>query len=513
MTAKQRRLKVFLCHAKDDKPKVRKLYHRLCADGIDAWLDENELVGGQDWEREIREAVRNSDVVIICYSKKFNQKGYRQKEVSIAVEEAELLPKGEIYIIPARLEECDVLVDLQHLQWVDVFEKDGYDKLLRALHQRASKIGAILPVKRSGVSEPLFHHFESEKLVSDAILRNWMGKHSLTANPFGDVNIRTFPIYPVGAARPDQWEAFLDPAPLFAHCQTAEDAQALTYLLQKECLPLEKDTVNRGIFPVRIFDQQIVPSQLPLFTLAHSAAQAWVNILSSNPDALLKLPPAKQNVLLELLCWSVGSNKTVIDLLQVNGLKEHNASCALVDRIHAFKNEFSSTNVPPQAVLFSWLKISPFDLHQIYLILFVDSLLLTIPIWWFEQFNSLVSTLFLDGIAAKALASTSLPTLASLQDIKLSWSDTRLKQSLDGQFDAAIDPDERAEMGVATRFHELFGPGVIEEKTTQRLISASNHSLAHMLTLGNRLLQEHCNRAATEKYLSIDELEDILKTA
>ncbi len=35
-----RPLRVFLCHATEDKKEVRKLSQRLQADGIDVWLDE-----------------------------------------------------------------------------------------------------------------------------------------------------------------------------------------------------------------------------------------------------------------------------------------------------------------------------------------------------------------------------------------------------------------------------------------------------------------------------------------
>ncbi len=128
MPEPKRPLKVFLCHAHADRDPVSRLYARLTQDGVDAWLDKEKLLGGADWEYEIRNAVRESDVVVVCHSKQFNQKGFRQKEVKIALEEAELLPKGEIFIIPVRLEECDVLDDLKRWHWVDLFEADGYEK-------------------------------------------------------------------------------------------------------------------------------------------------------------------------------------------------------------------------------------------------------------------------------------------------------------------------------------------------------------------------------------------------
>jgi formylglycine-generating enzyme required for sulfatase activity len=149
MTEAKRPLKVFLCHAHSDKDAVKALYTHLTNDGVDAWLDKEKLLPGTDWENEIRRAVRESDVVVVCHSKQFNQRGFRQNEVKIALEEADMLPKGEIFIIPARLEECDVLDDLKRYHWVDLFEDDGYEMLMRAFRRRADKIGATLQIKKS----------------------------------------------------------------------------------------------------------------------------------------------------------------------------------------------------------------------------------------------------------------------------------------------------------------------------------------------------------------------------
>ena len=64
-----RKLRVFLCHASQDKPVVRELYQRLLAEGwIDPWLDEEKLLPGQDWGMEIEKAVENTDVVVVFLS-------------------------------------------------------------------------------------------------------------------------------------------------------------------------------------------------------------------------------------------------------------------------------------------------------------------------------------------------------------------------------------------------------------------------------------------------------------
>jgi len=142
-----RQLKVFLCHASGDKPAVRELYHRLRADGIDPWFDEESLLAGQDWQLEIPKAVRSSDAVIICLSRKaITKAGYVQKEIKYALDVAEEQPEGTIFLIPLRLEECDVPERLRRPHWVDFFQETGYWRLLRALGARAEslRLGAHL---------------------------------------------------------------------------------------------------------------------------------------------------------------------------------------------------------------------------------------------------------------------------------------------------------------------------------------------------------------------------------
>ena len=129
--------KVFLCHSHADQDLVHALYSRLKKDAVEAWLDREKLIPGQDWQNEIHHAILKSQVVIVCLSRHFNkQRGYRHEELKIALEKANSLPADEIFIIPARLEKCDLPKSLSHLHRVDLFEADGYKKLLVALRKQ-----------------------------------------------------------------------------------------------------------------------------------------------------------------------------------------------------------------------------------------------------------------------------------------------------------------------------------------------------------------------------------------
>jgi outer membrane protein assembly factor BamD (BamD/ComL family) len=141
----RRPLKVFLCHASGDKPAVRALYQRLAAEGVDAWLDQEKLLPGQDWQVEIPRAVHDADVVVICLSKNsVTKEGYVQKEIKFALDLADEKPEGTIFLIPARLEDCAVPERLARWQWVDLFEENGYSRLLRSLRLRADKVDAVI---------------------------------------------------------------------------------------------------------------------------------------------------------------------------------------------------------------------------------------------------------------------------------------------------------------------------------------------------------------------------------
>jgi len=141
MTDAKRPLKVFLCHASADKPKVRELYRTLKRRGVQPWLDAEDLIPGQNWEVEIPKALLSSDAIIICLTpNSVDKEGYVQKEIKFALDKAMEMPEGRIFIIPARLEDCELPFSLKKYQAVNLHEKTGYTKLMQALRLRASQL-------------------------------------------------------------------------------------------------------------------------------------------------------------------------------------------------------------------------------------------------------------------------------------------------------------------------------------------------------------------------------------
>ncbi|MFN8403797.1 MAG: toll/interleukin-1 receptor domain-containing protein [Anaerolineales bacterium] len=79
---------------------------------------------------EIPKALLSSDAIIICLTpNSVDKEGYVQKEIKFALDKAMEMPEGRIFIIPARLEECDLPFGLKKYHAVELYEKGGLHKV------------------------------------------------------------------------------------------------------------------------------------------------------------------------------------------------------------------------------------------------------------------------------------------------------------------------------------------------------------------------------------------------
>lgn len=121
-----RKLSVYLCHGLQDKDVVHRLYERLLKEGwVEPWLDEKNLLPGQDREEKHKDALRSTDVALVCLSKQsLGQKGEFHREIRLVVDLAKEKLEGSIFIIPIRLDDCTIPHHLHQSQYVDFFTSD-----------------------------------------------------------------------------------------------------------------------------------------------------------------------------------------------------------------------------------------------------------------------------------------------------------------------------------------------------------------------------------------------------
>ncbi len=113
--------------------------------GFDTWFDLHELLPGQDWRFVIEREIAKARLLILCLSSSsVDRTGFFQKELRLALEQAELRPRGEVFILPIRLNPCPTPADITRWQVLDMFTKEATHKLLEAI-QNATGDGARAP--------------------------------------------------------------------------------------------------------------------------------------------------------------------------------------------------------------------------------------------------------------------------------------------------------------------------------------------------------------------------------
>lgn len=135
--------KIFLSYAHIDLGFAKKIDSDLKRYGLDIWFDKESLLPGQDWEKKIKKAIRESDYFIALLSEKcLSKRGFVHSELKFSFEIVEKYFPSDtgIFIIPVRLDNCkpsDAYERLGRLHWIDVFPEseyfNGLEKILQVV--------------------------------------------------------------------------------------------------------------------------------------------------------------------------------------------------------------------------------------------------------------------------------------------------------------------------------------------------------------------------------------------
>ena len=138
--------RIFVSYAREDQLAVGGLVHFLRAAGYDVWFDKDRLHAGQDWKLVIESEIARADLLIICLSPhSVNKTGFVQKEMRLALEQMELRPASQVYIIPVSLGECEIPKALDRWHVLALEEPDARQRLLLAINN-ATALQPAAPV-------------------------------------------------------------------------------------------------------------------------------------------------------------------------------------------------------------------------------------------------------------------------------------------------------------------------------------------------------------------------------
>ena len=134
--------KVFISHSWDDKARfVLDLGKKLRARGIDAWIDEWEMLPGDSLVKKIFcEGIKNANAFLIVISKNSLQKKWVNEELDLAV--VKKIEEG-MRIIPIIIDDCNIPEPLKSTVWVKIKDLQKYhnelEKIVMAVFGQTDK--------------------------------------------------------------------------------------------------------------------------------------------------------------------------------------------------------------------------------------------------------------------------------------------------------------------------------------------------------------------------------------
>src|SRR5487761_1865919 len=124
-------MKLFLSHSNEDRAMAERLSLLLRAHGVPTFYSPVNLLGAQQWQDEILNALRRCDWFMVLLSPKAIESMWVRRETAYALNER----RFENRIIPLRYSPCD----LGTLSWLRIFQtvdletdfREGCRELLR----------------------------------------------------------------------------------------------------------------------------------------------------------------------------------------------------------------------------------------------------------------------------------------------------------------------------------------------------------------------------------------------
>lgn len=134
---------VFISYASPDHDRVLPYFETFRGAGFDVWFDRDRLKPGQKWDYEIKRALARATIVIAFISNNsVDRRGYVQRELRIALDQAFDKLNDDIYIIPMLLDDdATVPRELRDVQIVRASDPNCGEQITDSIRHQLAKLG------------------------------------------------------------------------------------------------------------------------------------------------------------------------------------------------------------------------------------------------------------------------------------------------------------------------------------------------------------------------------------
>ncbi len=98
---------VFLSYASQDAQAAQRICETLRAGGIEVWLEQSELRGGDAWDQSIRKQIKTCALFVPIISKSTHARaeGYFRLEWKLAVDRSHLIMASKAFLVPVVIDD------------------------------------------------------------------------------------------------------------------------------------------------------------------------------------------------------------------------------------------------------------------------------------------------------------------------------------------------------------------------------------------------------------------------
>lgn len=131
-------MKVFISYVNDDRELARRLSRSLEAAGFEVWLDESNILPGDNWAEKVSQALRDSQAMVVLVSPAAMESKWVRSEIEFALGAKEyrgrLVP---VFVGPRNSIPQDrlpwILRRLKGIEWTDQAEEESLREVAEVL--------------------------------------------------------------------------------------------------------------------------------------------------------------------------------------------------------------------------------------------------------------------------------------------------------------------------------------------------------------------------------------------
>jgi len=142
---------VFVSHASEDAEAAHRLCDSLRAAGIEVWLDQSELRGGDAWDTMIRERIRGCALFMALISShtRARLEGYFRLEWKLAIDRSYHIASERPFLLPVAIDETpesDARVPdrFREVQWTHTPRGEASPEFVERLRRMLDAVGGVI---------------------------------------------------------------------------------------------------------------------------------------------------------------------------------------------------------------------------------------------------------------------------------------------------------------------------------------------------------------------------------